>query len=247
MSAAASSAITVAGVVFSATIVTMQLASSQCTPRVIEPLSRRWYLQIVLGIFVGTFIYSLVVLRPASGQEPEFVPVLSVTFCVLYSVAAVGVMLYYTSYSMRSLQPSSLIDSAARETITILGHRLVERTRHPAGITELAVPVMEGEPWRMLVETPGFVQRVRLEQVLALARQHDLVVRMDGHFGAYILRGESVISVWPAAACTPTVQATLRRTVVLGPERTADQDIEYGVRRVADILLKALSPAINDP
>jgi uncharacterized membrane protein len=250
LSAVASSAITVAGVVFSATFVTMQLASSQYTPRVIDPLSRRWYVQVVLGIFMGTFIYSIVVLRsvrPATETSPEFVPVLSVTFCVIYSLIAVGVMLYYTSYSMRSLQPSFLIDSAAGETVDILRKRLVRLRERPADTDAPDLRSLTGEPWNLQVEMPGFVQRVQVDRMLAVAQQCDLLVRLDRPLGSYVLRGEALLSVWPLAACTADVQAALRETTVLGAERTADQDIEYGIRRVADILLKALSPAINDP
>lgn len=250
LSAVASSSITVAGVVFSATFVTMQLASSQYTPRVIEPLSRRWYIQIVLGTFLGTFMYALVVLRavrPAGQGDPEFVPVLSVTLCVLYALASVGLMLYYTSYAMRSLQPSFLIDSAARETVDVLRRRATRRRDLPHQEHVLSGIAPEDEPAVLRCRVPGFVQQIRVQPLLEIASRHDLTIRVDCAFGRYVLRGEPLLSVWPASRCTGAVISDLHGTVILGAERTAEQDVEYGIRRVADIMLKALSPAINDP
>ena len=250
LSAIASSSITVAGVVFSATIVTMQLASSQYSPRVIEPLSRRWNVQIVLGVFLGSFTYSILVLRavrPAQEGSEEWVPILAVSFAVIYALVAVGVMLYYTAYAMRSLQPTFLIDSAAHETVDVLRARVsgLRSIAHGSSATEQSQIV--GEPLVLNVETPGFVQRIQVRELMHIARQNDLVVRIDQEVGVYALRGEPIVSVWPAASCSAEVQSALLEMVSFGPERTAEQDIEYGIRRVADIMLKALSPAVNDP
>ncbi|MCO5223771.1 MAG: DUF2254 domain-containing protein [Thermomicrobiales bacterium] len=252
LSAVASSAITVAGVVFSATFVTMQLASSQYTPRVVQALSRKWYLHGVLGAFLGNFIFSLIVLRsvrPASSIDgtPEFTPVVAVSASVAYSIVCVGVMIYYIAYGMRSLQPTFLIDSAARETITLLTHRnqlaLIQRDEGQA----VPLPRFDTAPDVIRVSTPGFILRNRVETLRQIAQDEGLQVRIEARIGTYRLQNEPLLSVWPAGMVSAETMDLLAACIVLGPERTTDQDIEFGFRRVADILLKALSPAINDP
>lgn len=251
LSAVASSAITVAGVVFSATFVTMQLASSQYTPRVVQALSRRWALHLVLGAFLGDFIYSLIVLRSirpvGNGREEEFVPVIAVSISVIFSLVCVGVMIYYIAYGMRSLQPTFLIDSAARETIQLLENRnAIARTQREEG-ERSPIPTPDGPFQEILGNTPGFVQRVRFHVLLDVAEENDLVIRFDGRTGEYMLQQERLFTIWHKGSWSPHITEHVRKCVVLGPERTTDQDIDFGIRRVADILLKALSPAINDP
>lgn len=252
LSAVASSAITVAGVVFSATFVTMQLASSQYTPRVVQALSRKWYLHGVLGAFLGNFIFSVIVLRavrPASAADgtPEFTPVIAVSASVLYSIVCVGVMIYYIAYGMRSLQPTFLIDSAARETITLLEQRnrlaLVQRDAGQA----VPLPEFDTDPDLIRVTSPGFILRNRVQTLLEIAQQEGLQIRIESRTGTYRLQNEPLLSVWPAGKASSATMYQLSSCIMLGPERTTDQDIEFGFRRVADILLKALSPAINDP
>ncbi len=251
LSAVTSSAITVAGIIFSATYVTMQLASSQYTPRVVQALSRRWNLQVVLGIFLANFVYSLVVLRsvrPSTTARPEeFVPVLAVSVCVALSIACVGVLVYYITYGMHSLQPTFLINSAASET-----ERLLERSRLASSKMQQGAsiegPIAVPDDARILTAaTSGFIQRVRFEELLAIVREADVAVSLDGNIGHFYLAGEPVMSVWPPEGCTPEIEQKVRATLSIGDERTPEQDIEFGFRRVADIMLKAISPAINDP
>lgn len=253
LSAVGSSAITVAGVVFSATFVTMQLASSQYTPRVLQALSDRWYLHIVLGAFLGNFMYSMVVLRavrPAGSANGEpFLPVIAVSLSVVYSLVCVGVLIYYITFGMKSLQPSALIDSAARATVTLLEARAriadLQADNIGDALDELSVP-----PENAIVldnGRPNFIVGLRLEKLTRLAESHDVYISVVGRIGQYALNREPLLKVWPAENLTTATRRELERCVWMAPERRPEQDLEFGVRRVADIMIKALSQSINDP
>lgn len=253
LSAVGSSAITVAGVVFSATFVTMQLASSQYTPRVLQALSDRWYLHIVLGAFLGNFMYSMVVLRSVkpegSGAEEPFLPVIAVSLSVVYSLVCVGVLIYYITYGMKSLQPSSLIDSAARATVTLLEERarVADEQTSDIGAAFNEFPQPHADAYVLTVKRPNFIVGLRLAKMTKIAEEHDLYVRVGVHIGQYALFGEPLLRIWPAAHLNEATISQLERCVWMDAERRPDQDLEFGVRRVADIMLKALSQAINDP
>lgn len=250
LSAVSASTITVAGVIFSATYVTMQLASSQYTPRVVQALARQSSLHLVLGLLLADFVYSLMVLRsvrPATTANPEeFVPVLSLSVCVLLSIGCVAVLVYGITAGIRALQPTSLIGAAADETMALLrrSSRLSEQVNTADTSGEgmfdgvgLPVPTPRG----------GFVVRIQFEHLVTVAEAEDIAVRLDADIGHYCLPGEPILTIWPADRCTPQTAAAVLRTVVFDDERTPEQDVEFGFRRVADIMLKALSAAINDP
>ena len=251
LSAITSSSITVAGVIFSATFVTMQLASSSYTPRVVQALSRRWNLQVVLGIFLADFVFALVVLRSVrpvtETRAPEFVPVLSVSACILFSFICVGVFVYYVSYGFRSLQPTFLIDSAVRETIGLL-----ERSQRVSeGVRQVSPGAREAgsaeNPHLVVAAEAGFLQRVQFNELQREAEAADVSVRIIADIGRYYFPGEPILAIVPGDRWSMELQDAVLRTVALGDERTPEQDIEFAFRRVADIMLKAISPAINDP
>ncbi len=250
LSAVSSSAITVAGVVFSATFVTMQLASSQYTPRVVRALGRRWALQIVLGMFLGSFIYSLMVLRsvrPAGVDNGEFVPVLSVSVAIVIAIASVGVLCFYIIYGMRSLEPTFLINSAAEQTRRLL-QRSLSASRRARSVEQVDTSHPPDENLVAIrAERAGYLQVLQFDHLLAAACRDDVTVKVTTSVGRYCHTGEVVALAWPSQRVSAEAERRFRQGVWLGDERTAEQDIEFGFRRVADIMLKALSPAINDP
>ncbi len=251
LSAIASSAITVAGVVFSATFVTMQLASSQYTPRVVKALSRLWYLHVVLGMFLGSFTFSLLVLRsvrpPEGDPEAAFTPVLSVSLAIVIAIASVGVLGFYAIYGMRTLEPTFLINSAADQTRSLLRRSLIaSRKARSVGSLDTDPPP---EAMVVAIRAPcaGFLQMMHFEQLLAVAIRNDVTINVTANIGNYIFPGENLAIAWPGERISEEAMKEILKALLIGDERTSEQDIEFGFRRVADIMLKAISAAINDP
>ena len=106
----AGSMITIAGVVFSLTLVALSLASSQFGPRLLRNFMRDTTNQFVLGTFVATFLYCLLVLRTIRrADEVAFVPHLSVTLGVLFALASLGVLIYFIHHVSVSIQADEII------------------------------------------------------------------------------------------------------------------------------------------
>jgi uncharacterized membrane protein len=249
LSAIASSSITVAGVIFSANFVALQLASSLYSPRVIWTLTRRHWLQVVLGTFLASFIYSLMVLRSvrsASEQEPEFVPVLAVSVAILLALASVGVLIFYVHRGAKMVQPASVIEIAAAESFNLLDAPPVSSGLARADVVP-PVPSAQEAGAVVTADRSGYVQRLDGRPMSALFGGPEITIRLDRLVGSFVLHGEALATVFPGSACDAAVEAAIRSAYVLGQDRTPEQDVEYGFRRVADIALKALSPAINDP
>lgn len=249
LAAIAGATITVAGVIFSANFVTMQLASSSYTPRIIRTLTRKRNLQSVLGVFVGTFVYAIMVLRAttaATADRPEFVPVISVTVAMLLALISVGALVFFVHYGTKTMQPAFLIGSAAQDSIGLIAGGAP--SNHLSGDPRRRFPGPVDEPSSALIASNwGYLQYLNPVLLGSLAERRDLIIRIDIVIGEAVLPGESIVTVWPAAALDDEIARQILEAYEFGDERTPEQDIEFGFQRVQDIALKALSPAINDP
>ena len=244
------SLITVTGVVFSVTIVAVQLASSQYTPRVLRNFSSDRGNQVVLGIFIGTFTFGLLVLRTvrsAGGGSPEFVPRLSVTVAVALTLVSVGALIYYVHHVAREIQVTAILERITRETIRNVHRLFPEQLGH-------ADPSPPPDPRRpehasvaVRARRGGYLQAVDEDRLFALGERRRIVIGMERKIGDHVLQGGAIASVWADAGVDRELEEYILRAFVLGPERTPEQDVEFGMIQISDVAIKALSPSINDP
>lgn len=247
LGAIAGSLITVTGVVFSVTIVALQLASSQYSPRVLHGFIRDRPNQIVLGVLIGTFTYALLVMRTilsAADDREVFVPSLAVTTGIALLLASVAALIYFIDHSARSIRVEIIVQRQTEHTRRQIEHVFPE-TGAPQGRDGAAI-VPAGPATQVPADGGGYVQAIATDALLAVATEHDLIVALEHGVGAFVLPGEPIARVWPhdrAAAVEPAV----RGAVVLGHERTPDEDVEFGFVGISDIAMRALSPGIHDP
>jgi uncharacterized membrane protein len=263
LTAIASTTVTVTGVVFSLTIVTLQLAASQFSPRVLRSFSRDRVSHVTMGAFIGTFAYALLVLRTVrSGADDgeTFVPAIATGVAILLVLASTGLLIFYIHHVARSIQASPLIDRIAGDA-----NAAVERLfPEPVGEAAPEPPdeaVPDGQPGAVAADRAGYLQAVDEAELFSLAapkhgeplparpaRPARLTLRMERLVGEFVVPGVPLVSVWPAeAAGRDDVLRAVRRAFALGPERTLQHDAGLGIRQLADIAIKALSPGINDP
>ena len=248
LSAIAGTMITVTGVVFSITIVALQLASSQFSPRVLRTFTSDRGNKLVLGVFIGTFTYCLLVLRtvreaPTDGSA--FVPAASVTVAIGLALVCIGFLIYYINHAAHSIRASVVIDRAAADTLDLIDKLYPAETGQPAA--KQAGPPPGGPARLVRAERGGYLQAVDAEALFRLAERRALTIQPEPLIGEYVLPGATLASVWPDAALAAPVVDGVRGAMGLGPERTLQHDLELGIRQLADIALKALSPGINDP
>ncbi|MGK2961578.1 MAG: DUF2254 domain-containing protein [Gemmatimonadaceae bacterium] len=246
LGAIASSMITVAGVTFSITVVALALASSQYSPRILRNFMQDRANQAVLGVFVGIFAYSIVVLRVVrGGDEGAFVPALAVFGAMVLAIVAIGFLIFFIHHIAMSIQASTIIGSAASETLTAVDRLF------PAELGEPAQDPLEEPGIAELWWTPvpsrasGYIQRIDLDAFLDVARTRDIVVRMERAIGEFVVEGSALASVSTAAVDEALVREA-NEAFTIDASRTVNQDAEYGVQQIVDIALKALSPGIND-
>ncbi|HYD54278.1 MAG TPA: DUF2254 domain-containing protein, partial [Gemmatimonadaceae bacterium] len=255
LGAIASSLITVTGVVFSVTIVALQLASSQFTPRVVGSFVADRVNQMVLGIFIGTFTYSLLVLRTIRSeteQRAAVVPYVAVTIALLLLLVSVAALIVFINHAARSVQASVILHRETHQALQRVRALFPDRVERPApgeaDVTGAGATV--GEPGAVVAATAsGYLQAVQADTLWRLEDDdgEPITIQMAQHIGAFLFPGRPLAYVWPARGMTGRVEDAVREAFVLGPERTPEQDVELGLVKIADIAVRALSPGINDP
>lgn len=238
----AGSTIAFTGTVFSITIVALQLASTQFSPRVLRTFLRDRASQHCFGIFVATALYSLMVLREVGGDRLA-VPGIAMTGAFTLVVASIFGFVFLVHHVAQSIRAVSIMEAVAAET------RRSIRTNYPADDAgAFADVVLPTDPPRQVITLergPGALLGIDEDDLVAIARRHGCVLELIPLVGDYL---PSNVPVFRVHGGDGGVRAKeVLRHVGIGPERTMFQDTAFGFRQLVDIAEKALSPAINDP
>ncbi len=250
LSTIAGSMMTVVGITFSMTLVTLALASSQYSSRILRTFMRDRVTQVVLGMFTGIFTYCLVVLRTIrGGDEGGFVPSVAVLFSVLLVIGGVGILIFFIHHIASSIQASSILASVADETIgavdrlfpTSLGRRPADNEK------DQVVLHLPERTWQTIpAGGNGYIQNVDDAALLRWAREQKTIVRMERGIGEFVVGDALLVSVALENPPKEDMIAALQAAYTISRHRTLQQDAGFGIRQIVDMALRALSPGIND-
>lgn len=240
------SMITMASLVFSITMVVLTLATSQFGPRLIRNFMGRLQTQFVLGTFVMTIIYCLLLLSfIQAGDEDAMHAYLSVTLAIGLTIASVALMVLHIHELAASIMSETLIDAVGRE---------LDR-----GVADLR-PLGEGaDPRDALpddfeagaaffgVRSSGYIQAIELQRIIDAARAADVLVGLKLRAGDFAIPNGQAFGIYPASRASDRLADSIERAITLGVHRTPVQDLEFSIRHLVEIAVRALSPGINDP
>ena len=251
LSTIAGSMITVAGVTFSITIVALATASSQFGPRILRNFMRDTANQIVLGTFLATFVYCLMVLRTVRGVDDfRFVPQVSVFTGLVLALLSISVLIYFIHHIAESLHVSSVIDGVGRE----LEDEIEEIFPETVGQTAQVEPDRESgcsyrdRPTNVIESTvSGYIVGIDDGQLIRLAQQHDAVLELIERPGSFIFPGCPLIKIYPRSSVDEELTHELNSAILVQVQRTPTQDIGFLFDELVEIALRALSPGVNDP
>ena len=246
LSVIAGSMITVTGVVFSITIVALTLASSQFGPRLLRNFLRDRGNQLVLGTFVATFLYSLLVLR---AVDSESVPYVATGVAVGLAIASLFVLIYFVHHAASSIQASAVINAVANEIDEEFEDLFPSRLGE-APEEEVAVPgdgELMGDGRDVHASRSGYVRVVGSDGLIGTAREHDFRVRLVRRPGDFVAEGDVLARVSPADRCDDAAAEIVCQSFVIGSERSGVQDLTFLTGQLTEMAVRALSPGVNDP
>ncbi len=248
----AGSLITVTSLTFMLTVVTLQLASGQFSPRLLRTFTRDVFVQATLALFLATFTYALTVLRSvrtAAADQALFVPRLSVTIGFVLAVASVLGLVLFLAHLTQQIRVETMLrdvhDDAADTAQRVFGAADPDKTSP-------VVPRVPADALVALSPKSGFLLLVDQQELLKAATEADAVIVIESYPGSSMIAGTPFAFTWPRGggrfdADTEHLQRRIGRAATVGFERTPASDVELGLRQITDVAIKALSPGINDP
>ncbi|WP_412068704.1 DUF2254 domain-containing protein [Rubrivirga sp. IMCC43871] len=260
LSTIAGSMIGVAGVTFSITIASVVYATGQYGPRLLSNFMDDRGNQITLGTFIATFLYGLLVLRTIrsadEGGGAEFVPHIAILVALALALASIGVFIYFIHHVPESIHVSNLVAGIGRDLRQQLDTLFPERigegdtTRHAQADDDALTavpPEFFAQARRVAADSAGYVRGVDAEALLALATEHDVVLRIRHRPGDFVADGDALVLAWPPDRVSDDAADAIRVAFAWGAQRSARQDVRFLIDELVEIAARALSPGVNDP
>lgn len=233
-----SAMMTFIGVVFSISLVAVQMASGQFTPRVVRIFIRSRITKATFSVFLATFALSLLVLTSYDSEtDPRYVttvPLVSSVLTLLMVALSLLLFVAYVNSTLRLMRVGHVVDRITREAFGVLA-------KQPWYAGE-AVEHGEAPDHVLHRGHAGLLRDVNVALLVRLARRHGVVLRLLPRIGDFVVPGTPILAVYGGR-----VPRRIGAAVSVGVERTFHQDLGFGLRQLADIGLRALSPAVNDP
>ena len=246
----ASTMITVTGLVFVLTVIALQIASTQVSPRLLRSFLNDRGTQVVMGVFVATIAYSLAGLHTV-GREVDgelFVPRVAVSGALLLALVSVGMLVYYIQHITNAIRIDSIMERVAKQSLAVLAE-VHPRRLDPNGEAASLPQVPDGAR-RMESHRTGYTQGVDIDALVAAAQRRDAHVALEHPVGHHLIAGDTLGWVW-GDDDDPNMRdewsALLARFVFIEAERSGEHDYAYDLRQLVDIALRAIAPSMNDP
>ena len=242
----ATSIMTVVSIVFAILLMTLTLASMQFSPRILLSFVRDRVTQWTLGMFLGAFCYCMAALPSLRFAPRPFAPAATVMGALLLSLVCVGWLLFFIHHISHAISVNHMIDRIARDTEEVIDQIA------PHARTGMATPIAleegSGEhETAILSRETGYIRYIAAGSLLSAASEARVRVRVHRRVGQFIVAGVPMVSVSSAGRLNAAALDRLYLAFDIGPVRTLQQDVEFGVLQIVDIALRAISPAVNDP
>lgn len=252
LSTIAGSMITVAGVTFSITIVALALTSSQLGPRLLRNFMSDMKNQVVLGTFIATYLYCLLVLRSIGGPAGEiFIPHISLALAMVMAVASLGVLIYFIHHISISIQADNVIALVFEDIESIFGRHFSKNEDAFKREESSAMPPESYEQGRkkysFWIQKSGYIKDIDVEAVFSFSKEVDGIIKIEHRPGDYILPGKPLLHIFTPKDLEEKKVQSLKQCFLLGEDRSSEHDNEFAIKQLVEIALRALSPGINDP
>ncbi|HSP28998.1 MAG TPA: DUF2254 domain-containing protein [Ilumatobacteraceae bacterium] len=222
---------------FSVTLLALQMASQQFSPRLLREFAHDPVTKLVLCVLTASFTFSSAALLLLDGDEPA--PALSMIAAFLLGAASFVAILGFITHMLRAVRVDTMMLNVHDDTVTA-----IELFHPPDDEPSPPMPdTLDGPGEVVTADRSGFVQAIDVHAIVEAARSHDVFVCVDVRAGDQVIEGTPVATGWGPG----DIAADVRRAVLIGYERTNDQDVAFGFRQLEDIAVKAMSPSINDP
>ncbi|MFG0240523.1 MAG: DUF2254 domain-containing protein [Gimesia chilikensis] len=262
LSSVAGATIALAGVVFSITVLTLSIASSQFGSRLVRNVMSDSIADLVIGQYVGTSLYCMLVLqtvREGKNGTDVFTPQLGTAVGLILGLICMGMLILFIHHVATAMQAPTIITAVARDLDLAVDRLFPERIgeRPDEDESRLSIEDLRAElsdnNITVASQAEGYIEGIDGESLVSLACEAEGVVELLCKPGDFVTREKLLARIWLPRDTEKTDDMTtsytnsVNRVIIVGPRRTPRQDVGYAARELVEIALRALSPGINDP
>ncbi|MCA1756236.1 MAG: DUF2254 domain-containing protein [Bacteroidales bacterium] len=247
----AGSMIGVAGTVFSITLVVLTLASSQLGPRLVRNFMYDKLNQVVLGAYVSSFVYCLIILSSLKENESfHFVPAISVLAALASAIAGIILLVIFIHHVSMSIQSDKVISDISKGMSKSIRKLFPEEIGHEE---EKTVPVIDSLKQKhafnqeVSCKKSGYLQSIDGEGLMSLAHDNDCIIILHHRPGDYLVQDIVLCEILCNEECSKEVHKKMQDDFIIGKVRTPQQDAEFSIHQMVEVASRALSPGVNDP
>lgn len=246
LAAIATSMMTVVSIVFAVLLMTLTLASTQFSPRILVSFARDRVTQWTLGVFLGAFCYCIAALPAARMAPTPFSPVVTVLGAMALAPVCVGMLIYFIHHISNAITVNNIVDRIRRETEIVIDDLMPEPSRPIEPAERVGAFPTELENG-IASRRSGYIRFIDIKRLRELTKAYGVSLRLERRVGHFIPEGVALIRFSRGLHLNEERALELLGAIDIGPTRTMQQDVEFGVVQIVDIALRAISPAINDP
>jgi uncharacterized membrane protein len=242
LSATAGAIITTLGLVLSITVLTLSIAASQFGQRLLRRYMRDRGTQACIGVFAGTFVFSLLTLLSVTSRpnEKEYVPWLSIWISTVWALACIGVLIYYINHVALSIQVNNVLAELSADFRWSMRQNCSQK-----GLSRAAIPEVRPD-LAFRAPVTGYIQSIAYPVLVTAAAEADVILRLVFRPGEFVIKGVT-LAVAEGTVSGSRLEEVFESTVRIGVRRTLVQDPEFAIAQIVEIALRAMSPGINDP
>ncbi len=252
LSTVAAGMLGVAGIVFSITLVALTMATAQFGSRILRNFMHDRINQVVLGTYLGTFTYCLLILRSVKSEHGyEFIPNISVLLAIVFSVFNIILLIIFIHHISVSIQADHVISDVTFHLNKRIKYLFPERKDEVAqkeGKSNYE-EIKKKLPVKVSVPVPqsGYLQVIDYPGLLKIAGEKNYLLHIKNKQGDYLPERAVLVELYSSDACDEKDIEVIANAFILGDQRTPTQDAEYAIHQLVEIAARALSPGVNDP
>ena len=248
----ATTTLATAGVVFTLLTLPLSTVAAQYGSRLLRVFLGDRITQLVLGMFVATFVYCISAATSLPAETVQFeAPQVTATVGLFLMLATFASLILLVQHISTMLQAPNIAAAAGAELLDVVRAEIPDEISsgddHRQSGQQAPDTLVETEGSPVRVRDTGYIQYIDPEYMLTLVQERDLVIRLLHKPGHFVSRGDVVALVWPADRFDEQLEGQIGHAFQIGNGRTPTQDVEYAVNQLVEMAVRAMSPAINDP
>ncbi len=226
---------------FSMVMVVLNQAATTFSPRVVPGILTNKSYQVVLGTYLGTILYCLLlIVNIGKVEESIYIPQLSIFVGMCFGVLSLILFIYFIHSISQSVQVDNIILQVYNKTFNELKSKKVNNYQ------DYQTVVDKVSDWQTIASNQsGYFRECNRKKIVKLAKKHDIELFIKLEEGSFLVIGTPLLKV--NKEISQKVTDEILEEFVLYDNEYIQDNYVYGMKQLCEMATKALSPGINDP